>query len=600
MEIALFATIIFGLCSVLLSLENDKLKEDFLEVKKREEDRIYKLSVIKEIQEKIAYTTDPERVVDIIMAYLRNFFNYSAASSMVVKDTHVVFKIYAEEKIGFNYIKKVEESMLSSFEKLVGKLPLKIDKKIYGIPIDNAVESVYSSSFHLPLIANNKVLALIHLSSTRPNAYSDMKDLHELIDAAQSALTHFSQAVGQETEKFSSLIMSIDDGIFMSDNRDNLLIINDSAKKILGISETADFFDVLNVFGQYFNLGSKINEVLLNKNPYFAKEIQVNDKVLNVFINPVGQNKISVVLHDMTDYKKKELQKEDLIHIMVHELRSPVTTIKDSAELIITTKDTLEENRRSKFLEMIHQQAKKVLGQIGSILDTAKLDAGKLVLSKTKGDIAKLIESEIQTFLPQAQRKNISLSFDVIAKSLPEISFDEIRISQVIDNLLSNSLKFTPENGRIKVEIDYKVIPPVTDGTSPMGEFLSLDKSSTFFSREYTSNHKAFEKVLDKYIVVSVSDTGVGIAKEQQKLLFSKYTQAKNTSEEISTMGTGLGLYLVKGIVESHDGRIWVKSAQGQGTTFSFSLPATDNAKPSYDAPKPATTLLTKLSQTVN
>ncbi|KKQ36491.1 MAG: hypothetical protein US55_C0064G0006 [Candidatus Levybacteria bacterium GW2011_GWC2_37_7] len=103
--------------------------------------------------------------------------------------------------------------MLGSFEKLVGKLPLRIDKKIYGIPIDNTVKSIYSSSFHIPLIANNKVLAFIHLSSTKANAYSNMEDLHELIDAAQSALTHFSQAIGLETEKFSSLINSINETI---------------------------------------------------------------------------------------------------------------------------------------------------------------------------------------------------------------------------------------------------------------------------------------------------------------------------------------------------------------------------------------------------
>lgn len=314
----------------------------------------------------------------------------------------------------------------------------------------------------------------------------------------------------------------------------------------------------------------------------------------------------------MTAYRKSEMQKEDLTHIMVHELRAPVTTIKDSAELIISAKDTIEEGRKLKFLEMIHEQAKKVLGQIGSILDTAKLDAGKLVLQKTKGDIAKLIQGEIQTFMPQAQRKNISLDFEILTK-IPEISFDEIRIEQAIDNLLSNSLKFTPEKGKIKVEIDYGVIPPTE-------KFLSLDKSSTLFSDSHTLDDNAFEKVLDKFIVISVSDSGVGIAKEQQKFLFSKYAQAKNTPEELATLGTGLGLYLVKGIVESHGGRIWVKSAPGAGTTFSFSLPATDDAKASYDAPKtPSTPLpadlsakasatveafakvgLSKLSQTVN
>jgi len=180
--------------------------------------------------------------------------------------------------------------------------------------------------------------------------------------------------------------------------------------------------------------------------------------------------------------------------------------------------------------------------------------------------------------MPQAERKSISLNFNLLNDSLPLISFDEIRVSQVIDNLLSNSLKFTPEGGKIKVELDYKVIPPVVDGTSPMGEFLSLDK----------------------FIIISVSDSGVGITPEQQKLLFSKYVQAKNTSEKVATMGTGLGLYLAKGIVEAHNGRIWVKSAPGQGTTFSFTLPATDDSKSTYEAPKPTMTPLAKLSQTVN
>jgi len=578
MEIALFATIAIGLIAVLLSLENDWLKKNSIDIKKAEEDKIYKLSVLKALQEKIAYTTDPEKVVDLIMASLRNFFAYSVASSMVIKDAQVIFKVYVEDHIGSEYVKKVEESMLSSFEKLVGSLPAKIDKKIYGVPLNDTVNLTYSSSFHIPLIAKNKVLALIHLSSLTENVYKNMDDLRELIDSASSSLTHFDQAIELETQKFSSLLESVGDGILMVDDKNNLLVINNSAKKLLGVSSNPTFFDFKNIFSQNLDLTPKINEVMLSKNPYLEKGISINSKIVDISINPTGNDKVSLVLRDMTEYKKKEMLKEDLTHIMIHELRSPVTTIKDSAELIISTKDTLPESRKLKFLEMIHQQAKKVLGQIGSILDTAKLDAGKLVLQKTKGDIAKLIQDQMQTFAPQAERKNIVLSFNAVAKSVPQISYDEIRISQVIDNLLSNSLKFTPIGGKIKIELDYKAIPPVLDGTTPMGEFLSLDK----------------------YIVISVSDTGVGIAPEQQKLLFGKYTQAKNTSEQIATQGTGLGLYLVKGIVESHNGRIWVKSQPGLGTTFSFSLPATDDAKTSYDAPKPATTPLAKLSQTVN
>jgi signal transduction histidine kinase len=578
MMTALLATIVFGLFSILLSLKNDFLTKDSLEKKKTEEDRIYKLSVIKNVQEEIAYTTDPEKIVDVIMASLRNIVNYSVASCSIIKDTQVIFKIYAEENVGSAYMKKVEESMGDSFEKLVGKLPSDICRKIYGEPINDTIKSIYSSSCHLPLIANNKVLALIHLYSTEQNVYYNTEDLRELIDAASAALTHFSQAIDLETKGLSSLIHSVPDGIFMTDKKNNLLIINDSAKKLLGLSSGIDFTCISNVFGQDFDLADKINKVILSKKPYFGKEIQANDNDLNIFINPAGNDRVSVVMHDATEYKKKELEKEDSIHLMIHELRSPVTTIKDSAELIITSQKEFSEDKKLKFLEIIHQQAKKVLGQIGAILDTAKLDAGKLVLQKTEGDIAKLIKYETQSFMPQAERKNISLNFESLTKSIPKISFDEIRISQVIDNLLSNSLKFTPENGKITVMVDYRTVSPTPDGSSPMKEVLSLNK----------------------YIVISVSDTGIGLTPEQQKSLFSKYKQAENSTEKLATMGTGLGLYLIKGIVEAHDGRIWVKSTPNLGSTFSFSLPTTIDAKTAYVVPKPTTTPQTTLSQTVN
>ena len=578
MIIAFIVATVLGLYAVLLSLENDNLRKNFHETKKTEVDRLYKLSVIKEIQGKIVYTNDHEKIVDIIMVSLRNFLNYSMAASMVLKDAQVIFTIYTEEDVNEEYIKKVEQSMLSSLEKLVGKLPPQINKKIYGAPIKNAGKSTYLSSFHSPLIANNKVLALLHLSSTSENAYSNMEDLHEIIDAASTALTHFSQTIELETKKYSSLINNLDDGIFMVDSRNNLLTINNSATKILGISVNANFLDISAVFPQNLNLADKTRDIMLSKKPDFQKEIQINGKILDIFINPVGQERTLFILRNVTEFKKKELLKEDLLNIMIHELRSPATAIKDSVELIITDKETLGEDRKLKFLEIIHQQAKKILGQIGSILDAAKLDAGKLVLQKTKGDIAKLVKDEIRSFVPQAERKNISLSFELLPERIPEISFDEIRISQVIDNLLSNSLKFTPEGGKVKVKIDCKVIPPVLEGVSPMGEFLSLDK----------------------YIVISVSDNGIGIKPEQQKLLFAKYMQAKDTTEELAIMGTGLGLYLIKGIVESHQGRIWVKSAQGQGTTFSFSLPATDDTKASYEAQKTTVTSLAKPFQTVN
>lgn len=582
MEIAFFITIILGSIAVLLSLETDKLKKQVILDKKTQDDKIYKLSVLKDVQGKIAYTSDAEKVIDTITGTLRNLFNYSIASSMVILDNNIIFKAYVEEKITKDYIDQIEKNMLSSLSTLTEKLPSKIDKSFYGIVLNDppagGSKTTYSSSFHIPLIVKNKVLGLIHLSSTKADIYKEenMETLYELVEIAASSLTHFSKAIDVEKNVFISLANTINDGLFMADNKNNLLFINDSAKKILGIDkDNVSFFDILNIFANDFHLASTINDVCTNNKPFAAKELILNEKILDIFITPLGDNKVSVALHDMTEYKQRESAKEDQMHIMVHELRAPITTVKDAAELILSTPD-LEKDKKSKFLNIIEQQAKKILDQIGSILDTAKLDAGKLTLQKTKGDIAKSIKSEIETFVPQAQRKKIDLSFDVKSHTLPLISFDPMKITQVIDNLLSNSIKFTPEHGKVNVELDYRVIPPTQEEFSPMKDFLSLDK----------------------YVVVSVSDTGVGIDKEQQKFLFSKYIQAKNSPQQLSKLGTGLGLYVVKGIIESHGGRVWVKSTPGQGTTICFSLPATDDVRKSYDEPKP--TSLSKLARTVN
>jgi two-component system, OmpR family, phosphate regulon sensor histidine kinase PhoR len=578
MELAIISTFIFGLSCILISIRYDVLSKRYAKEKKTDENKINRLSLIKDAQKKIIYTSNPETVVDTIAACLPRLFDCAVVSSMMVKDNKVLFKSYVKENVGADHMEKVEESILSSFEKLVGKLPTEIDRKVFGSPIHESIKSIYASSFHTPLVANNKVLALFFLSSMNAKAFENTQDVHELIDVASSVITHFSQTIEDETERYSALIESVDNGVVLVDENNNILTFNPYLKNLLE-TQVVDFASLIKAFGEGFDLAKKINKVIVTKIPHFEKEIQVNGKTFNMSINPAGDDKASIVLTEMTEYKKKEVMKEDLINIMVHELRSPVTTIKDSAELISTSTGpgSLSEEKKAKFMEIIHNQSKKVLDQIGIILDTAKLDAGKLVLQKKQSDIENLIKNEVQSFMPQAQKKNVALTFENLASYIPEISFDETRICQVIDNFLSNSFKFTPENGKVTVRIDYKTIPPVLDGISPMKDFLSLDK----------------------FVVISVTDTGAGIPLEQQKRLFSKYTQAENTGK-VATKGTGLGLYLVKGIIEAHNGKVWVKSNPGEGSTFFFALPSTNSGKTTYEAPKATTAPISQISQTMN
>lgn len=246
--------------------------------------------------------------------------------------------------------------------------------------------------------------------------------------------------------------------------------------------------------------------------------------------------------HKLTVKENTTSLKEDFTNMIVHELRAPLISIKDSSELIMSSKYNLQEAEKKQFLEIINKQSRLLLDQIQSILDSAKLQAGLFTIDRTKEDIGKLIKEQIKLFLPQATKKNIALTGH-IATTLPKILIDQMRLGQVMNNLLSNGLKFTPSGGRIDVFLEYD---------SPKNA---------------------------RNITVRVKDTGIGIPKEDQKNLFGKFSQVDNSSQKLAKQGTGLGLYVVKGIIEAHGGSVSLESTLGKGTTVSFTLPVGNEEK---------------------
>lgn len=222
--------------------------------------------------------------------------------------------------------------------------------------------------------------------------------------------------------------------------------------------------------------------------------------------------------------------KDDFMHMMIHELRAPLTAIKGAADLVLNSQNKLSPDESIKMVQLIEQQSTKLLEQVSSLLDLAKIQASQFTIQKTSVDVGKLVQDATAVFLPQSRVKNVSLVTD-IQSNLPLVMGDQLRLGQVINNLVSNSLKFTPTGGTITV---------------------SVKKTDT--------NH----------VILSVSDTGIGIEEAKQKDLFTKFYQVNHDN---NTPGTGLGLYIVKHIVEAHGGTIQLSSAVGKGTTITLTLP---------------------------
>ncbi|HZQ29500.1 MAG TPA: GAF domain-containing sensor histidine kinase [Patescibacteria group bacterium] len=533
---------IFGILAIAISIKEERLRKAVKIQTQEQKQKLFQIQILKEIQDRIGYSLDIEEIIDVLTGSLKHLFPYSTASSMVIKEDRIVFKTYIEERVSHQFVQSVKQSMMASLQALLPAqaglptLPKKIEDVVTGAPFNDINVSSFSSFFHIPLVVNNKVVGIINISSTQKNLYkeSEMTILYQITEQASNALTRLQQVLETEKGKLTSMIASLADGVFMLDNEKRILIINDAAKRFLQVSSTPTFFDVLNAFPREYDLGGRIEKVGITKLPVQEQEAQIGNKIFQIFITPVLSPELSktlgvaVLLHDITLERNLAKEKEDFTNMMVHELRAPLTAIKDSAELM--TEKKLEPSEYNQLLSIINSQAKLLLEQVTDVLDASKIEAGRLVLSRQQANLSEIIQSVYKIFQPVAQKKNITVSTQI--QSLPPLLIDRIRINQVLNNLISNSIKFTNDGGKIKI--------------------AALQKGNS--------------------VEVSVSDTGIGIPLDKQRDIFSKFYQVGGVEHKD---GTGLGLFIVKGIIEAHKGSVTLNSEEGKGTTISFTIPIT-------------------------
>ena len=213
-----------------------------------------------------------------------------------------------------------------------------------------------------------------------------------------------------------------------------------------------------------------------------------------------------------------------------HDLRNPLTSIQGYSKFLLSKGDQLKEGARKEFLEIIHSASGNMLALVNDLLNLSVIESGKLALNLKSSSISELIEERVRLYNYMAQGKNIKLFTSL--EDMPECSFDPQRIGQVLDNLLTNAIKFTPPGSKIHIRL----------------------------------------KRINKRVQVSVRDEGPGIKEEERDKLFLPFGKlsSKPTGGE---GGTGLGLAIAKKMVDAHHGEMKVNSATGKGTEFSFEIP---------------------------
>lgn len=556
---------------IFIWVENRRMRKNLLAKEHEMQRRMYEVSILKELGDRIGYSLNVQKIVDVITGSLRKLLDYSTVSYLLFADEgRVVFHCVLEESVNKQFIESIRSQMITALNALSGKEMKidEIDESISGTITDETNKAGIKSFFNIPVVINGQPVGILNISSTRPGLYKEeeMTILYTIMNQASAAVSKLETILNQEKGKLNSMVESMADGVVMVDTRNRLLVINPAAKQMLGIAkEQPNIFDVLDTLSSKMDLRTKIEESIKNDKLMVEDQVRLDDKVFGVLISPVKDEVNEplgavVLFHDITKEKAVEKMRDDFTSMMVHELRSPLTGIRSIANLLKEDKIKNEQKKYDEFIELIVSNSGSMLELVNDLLDVAKLEAGKFQILKRSTNIAELIKVRVQSFATLAADAKLGLESKV-EEGIPPVMLDDNKVGQVLNNFLSNAIKFTKEG---------KVV--VSGFTLKKGESLAKKVGSLGLS---WPGIKDFVSEADQ-LVLAVTDTGSGISEEQLSKLFNKFTQLEQTAHS-EKKGTGLGLVITKGISESHGGYAGVFSEEGRGSTFYSILPLSLN-----------------------
>ncbi len=567
----LIAAIFSGIVLIIFWFEYRRIRKRLFKREEQMRHRMYELSILREIGERIGYSLNIQKIVEVIAGSLGKLLPYSTVAYMLPSEEgRLVFKIALAESVNKTFVSEVRSRMLKACTTLFNKdyVEKDVEESVSGVVTDPTSREKVESFFNVPIVINSKPAGIFTVASVESGLYKTSEEveiLYTIMGQASEAVSKLQTVLEIEKGKLNAMVASMADGILMVDTQNRLLVVNQQAKKMLNLqTDEPTVFDVLDALSDKFDLRTKIEESIKKDQLIVEDEIELGQRFLQILITPVKDNKneplgSAVLLHDITREKELEKMREDFTSMMVHELRSPLTGIRSIATLLKNKNILAEQQKYQQFVGLISTNSNSMLDLVNDLLDVAKLESGKFEVFKKPADLRLILEQRIESFNSLAQETKLFLEKKIAPEVPASLAMDENKIAQVLNNLLSNAIKFTQPGGKIT-----------------LGAFVcKKDQDLAAFAVSSDMAWQGLKKGLKcpaDSVVVSVTDTGLGISQSEIPKLFNKFQQL-STSTRSSKKGTGLGLVIVKGIVEAHGGEVGVLSEEGRGTTFYFTLP---------------------------
>jgi PAS domain S-box-containing protein len=535
------------LITVKNAVDFTQLRRDKERLLRQLHQRVEALFVLYEVSR--ASASDPpsyEAIIDRVLSAVARVLPYDCGAALIAPDDarSAILRLRCLGTVGEKALLGVKESMLGAYRRSSGQLlpEDRLTTRVTGtITQDASAPAVYPSQLTVSLVAGGKPVGMLSLFSQSPTAFTEDDGvlLDTLANQTADAIQSLRAVEEEARRRIERMVESMADGVLLTDEQDAIVVINPAARRLLRLSE-----DVGSLTGRMLEerLGFEPSELIrgweYSGSQDLKEEVELFERHIQCTVTPVTDARgtvrgVCVVLRDVTEQKVLEERKDEFVSMVSHELRTPLTSISGALDLVLNFLAGPINDKQQKYLAMAKDSTEKLNSLVDDLLDLAKFAKGRLRMNFELTYLDELVRRAVEKYGPAFQERRVK-----VVTALPQhglrIMADPNRVNQVLNNLLTNAAKFTPEDGELTLELR---------ATSSLPGFVAL----------------------------SCWNSGEPIAEENLERIFDRFEQARTPANR-TVRGTGLGLAICRHIVEAHGGRIWCEPG-AQGVRFVTVLP---------------------------
>ncbi|MFA6423603.1 MAG: ATP-binding protein [Patescibacteria group bacterium] len=488
-----------------------------------------------------------KNIITSMLRQLANSLEIESCSLMLLSDNKL--------KVNFRYSKNLETKRKPLiFELGQGIAGWVAQNKAYIAIPNTSKNSLYigraskneESLLSLPVISSGTVFGVLNLNKKANRYFSEeeIKIASVIANRIAMALENNNLYLRIEYEKkfLEKVLNSTTNGIAMINKDQKIVFANSNFMQNFDFTNQNQIVETLSL--KIKNLTSeeleKIITDVFNQKNQIIKTCEIysrQPKIFKVIFHPLSENgnpieNILIITNDISYEKQIERQQKEFIYTATHELRTPITAIKGYLSMILDGDTENDPAQQKKYFQRAYNSTEKLNQLVEDMLEAARLEENRVIFNMTSFHMAELIEDIFEDFKHKAKIKKIKLIYKKSKKQSPKVFADRDKLKQAISNLVDNAIKYT-------------IIGAVTI---------------------------LFKQIDQGFLKLIIEDTGIGVAKKDQEKIFDKFFRV-NSSESIKAGGTGLGLFIVKNLIEKQGGSIYLESKSKKGSSFNVLIP---------------------------